>query len=210
MEIFLDTASIGDIADYADFIDGVTTNPSLIAKENRDIRDIVRDITEYVSGPISVEVLSNTYEDIISEAHIYKKISDQVVIKIPITKDGLRACKDLSSDGISVNMTLCFSAVQGIMAAKCDATYVSPFIGRLDDIGANGVELITTLRNIFYNYFDTKILAASIRSVEHVVEVAEIGVDAVTIPPKIMKQMYEHPCTAIGIEKFMQDVNNAK
>lgn len=210
MEIFLDTASVSDVADYADFIDGVTTNPSLVAKENRDVRDIVRDITEYVSGPISVEVLSNTCEDIVSEAHIYKKISDQVVVKIPITKDGLRACKDLSSDGIPVNMTLCFSAAQGIMAAKCNATYVSPFIGRLDDIGSNGLELITTLRNIFYNYFDTKILAASIRSIEHVVEVSEIGVDAVTISPKIMKQMYEHPCTAIGIEKFMQDVNNAK
>lgn len=209
MEFFLDTASSADVKKYAAFIDGVTTNPSLVAKEDRKINDIVRDILVHISGPLSVEVNSESYEDMMSEAKGYRKLSEHVVIKLPITFDGLKACKDLSSDGIPVNMTLCFSAVQAIMAAKCGAAYVSPFIGRLEDNGHSGLGLIEDIRDIFYNFFDTKILAASIRSVEHVVQVAKIGADVVTIPPKIMDMMYKHPLTDKGLEIFRRDYNRA-
>lgn len=210
MEIFLDTASADEIKKYAAFIDGVTTNPSLVAKENRNIEDIVKDIIKVKSGPLSVEVMSETYTEMISEAHIYRQFSEHVVIKLPINMDGLKACKELSSEGIPVNMTLCFSASQAIMAAKCNATYVSPFIGRLDDIGRYGLELIQDIRDIYYNYFDTKILAASIRSVQDVVEVARLGVDVVTISSKIMETMYKHPLTDVGLEKFKRDACNVR
>lgn len=209
MEIFLDTASAEDIRKYADFIDGVTTNPSLVAKENRSIGDIVKDVIAIQRGPLSVEVMAETCSEMISEAHIYRKLSEHVVIKLPMTIDGLKACKELSYEGTPVNMTLCFSASQAIMAAKCNATYVSPFIGRLDDIGQTGLDLIQDIRDIYYNYFDTKILAASIRSVQSVIDVARLGVDVVTIPPKIMDMMFKHPLTDIGLEKFKRDASNA-
>ena len=210
MEIFLDTASAEEIGKYAPFIDGVTTNPSLVAKENRNVEDIVKDILEKKSGPLSVEVMSETFSEMISEAHVLRQLSEHIVIKLPINVDGLKACKELSAEGIPVNMTLCFSAAQAIMAAKCNATYVSPFVGRLDDVGSDGVSLIQDIRDIYYNYFDTKILAASIRSVQDVVDVARLGVDVVTIAPKIMEMMYKHPLTDIGLEKFKEDAYNAR
>jgi len=205
MEIFLDSASCFDIERFAPFIDGVTTNPSLMAKEDRKISDVVHDIVKLVKGPISVEVAAGTAKDMISEAHQFRKISEYVVIKLPITMDGLIACKELSNDGIPTNMTLCFSANQAIMAAKCNATYVSPFIGRLDDSGHSGLTLIEEIRDIFYNFFDTKILAASIRSLDHITEAARIGVDAITIPPKILEKMWLHPLTDVGLEIFERD-----
>ncbi len=205
MEIFLDTANADDVKELAAFIDGVTTNPSLVAKEDRSVCDVAKEILKYKSGPLSLEVIATRYEEMMSEAMSYRKLSDNIVIKLPITKDGLNACKDLSADGIPVNMTLCFSAAQAILAAKCGATYVSPFVGRLDDIGDIGLRLIEDIRDIYYNYFDTKIIVASVRSVSHVVEAAKIGADVVTIPPKILEMMLKHPLTDVGLEKFLRD-----
>ena len=210
MEIFLDTADINEIKLYKNFIDGVTTNPTLMAKASGgDYVSVAKEICNIVSGPVSVEVTAQTREAMLSEALEIAKISEQVCVKLPCTFDGLEICRTLSKKGISTNMTLCFSPLQALMAAKCGATYVSPFVGRLDDICQDGVNLIEEIVNIFDAYgYETRVLAASIRGVQHFADVAAIGVDAITVPSKILKQCFEHPLTTNGLEIFNNDWNN--
>ncbi len=212
MEIFLDTAEIEDIRKYRDFIDGVTTNPSLMSKRGGDNPlDVIREICDTIDGPISAEVLSNTYKDMLKEGKALAAVHSNVCVKLPCTVDGLKVCKALSSEGISTNLTLCFSPTQALIAAKCGATYVSPFIGRLDDIGQDGTELIENIVDIYeVNGYETKVLAASVRGVQHVVQAAILGADAITLPTKILKQCFEHPLTTAGLEKFASDWENRK
>ena len=208
MKFFIDTADLKEIRDAAAMgvIDGVTTNPSLVAKSGRKYLDVVREICEVVDGPISAEVLSTDYEGMISEAHDWAKVHKNVVVKLPLTLDGLRATKACTSQGIKTNVTLCFSANQALLAAKAGATFISPFIGRLDDMGFDGVELIAEIRHIYDNYgFDTEILAASIRTPDHVKRVALIGADVATIPPATLKALVKHPLTDKGLEQFLAD-----
>ena len=205
MEVFLDTSSLQTIEELSWIIDGVTTNPSLVAKEGLDMKTALAEISKLVNGPISIEVVSDSFSDMLKEADSYASMSDNAVIKLPITIDGLRACKALSRNGVPTNMTLCFSAAQAVLAAKCGATYVSPFVGRIDDIGYSGLSLIHEIRTIFDNGFSTKILAASIRNLEHVTECAKIGVDAMTLPDKILRSMVSHPLTDAGLARFKAD-----
>jgi transaldolase len=209
MKFFADTAEVKDIKELADLglLDGVTTNPSLIAKSGRQFKDVIAEICGLVDGPVSAEVVSLDYDGMMREAADLRKIAKNVTIKVPLTLDGLKACKALSSDGCMVNVTLCFSATQALLAAKAGATFVSPFIGRLDDIGLNGMDLIKEIRMIYDNYPDlsTDILAASIRTINHVKEAAMIGADVATIPPSILKQLVKHPLTDKGIEIFLAD-----
>lgn len=208
MEFFLDTGNVDEIRDAAKWgiIDGVTTNPSLIAQTGRTQEEVIKEITEIVNGPISAEVISTDYEGMIKEGAELAKIHDNVVIKVPLTEAGIAACKWFSDNDIKTNVTLCFSCNQALLAAKAGATYVSPFIGRLDDNGQDGMTLIEEIRTIFDNYgFPTKILAASIRHVAHAREAALIGADVSTMPYSVVKGMFHHPMTTSGLEKFLAD-----
>lgn len=210
MKIFLDTADIHEIRRAADagLIDGVTTNPSLIAQasEGRDAKEIFREIAEIVDGPVSAEVVGLDAETMVSEGLRLAELHPNIVIKVPLTEDGLKACRKFRAEGIGVNVTLCFSPLQALLAAKAGATFISPFVGRLDDIGAEGMQLISQIRQIYDNYgMDTEILVASIRSPQHVVDSALIGADCSTIPPKVLWQLAKHPLTDKGIDAFMKD-----
>lgn len=208
MKFFVDTAVVDEIKELNDLglVDGVTTNPSLILKSGRDIIEVTKEICAIVDGPVSAEVAGTDYATIMKEAAVIAKIADNICIKLPLTLDGLRACKALTGDGHQTNVTLCFSANQALLAAKAGATYVSPFIGRLDDMAIDGMDLISEIRQIFDNYdFDTQILAASIRTVNHVKEAALIGADVVTAPPSTLKALVKHPLTDKGLEQFLAD-----
>ena len=208
MKFFADTAEVKDIQELNDLglLDGVTTNPSLIAKSGRKFKDVIAEICAIVDGPVSAEVVSLDYEGMMREAADLRKIAKNVTIKVPLTLDGRKACKALTSDGCMVNVTLCFSAIQALLAAKAGATFISPFIGRLDDIHLDGTELIAEIRQIYDNYaFDTEILAASVRTPLHVKQVALIGADVATCPPSVIKGLVRHPLTDKGIEQFMAD-----
>ncbi len=208
MKFFVDTAEVKDIKELADLglLDGVTTNPSLIAKSGRQFKDVIAEICSIVSGPVSAEVVSLDYDGMMREAADLRKIATNVTVKVPLTLDGLKACKALSSDGCMVNVTLCFSANQALLAAKAGATFISPFLGRLDDIHLDGTDLIAEIRQIYDNYaFDTEILAASVRTALHVKQVALIGADVATCPPAVIKGLVKHPLTDKGIEQFLAD-----
>ncbi len=208
MKFFADTAEVKDIQELNDLglLDGVTTNPSLIAKSGRQFKDVIAEICAIVEGPVSAEVVSLNYDGMMREAADLRKIAKNVTIKVPLTLDGLKACKALTSDGCMVNVTLCFSANQALLAAKAGATFISPFIGRLDDIHLDGTELIAEIRQIYDNYaFDTEILAASVRTALHVKQVALIGADVATCPPAVIKGLVKHPLTDKGIEQFLAD-----
>jgi transaldolase len=208
MKFFADTAEVKDIKELTDLglLDGVTTNPSLIAKSGRQFKDVIAEICSIVEGPVSAEVVALDYDGMMREAADLRKIAKNVTIKVPLTLDGLKACKALSSDGCMVNVTLCFSANQALLAAKAGATFISPFVGRLDDIHLDGTDLIAEIRQIYDNYaFDTEILAASVRNALHVKQVALIGADVATCPPAVIKSLVKHPLTDKGIEQFMAD-----
>jgi len=206
MEFFLDTAEVEEIRKYAHIIDGVTTNPSLIAKSGRVFKDVVKEICEIVDGPISAEVISMEADGMVKEAKEIVKMHKNIVIKIPLCEEGIKATKMLSKEGIKTNVTLCFSACQALLAAKAGATYISPFVGRLDDISHEGMELVEEIKDIYDNYgFKTKIIVASIRSPLHVKNAALIGADVATIPPNVMEQLFKHSLTDIGIKKFLED-----
>ena len=209
MKFFVDTADVAEIKDLAatGLLDGVTTNPTLVAKAGRDFKTIIREICDIVPGPVSAEVAALDAEGMITEGRILAKIAENVTVKVPLTMDGLKACRVLTGEGTMVNVTLCFSATQALLAAKAGATFVSPFIGRLDDIGLDGMELIREIRTIYDNYADlnTEILAASIRTVNHVKDAAMIGADVATVPPAILKALVKHPLTDKGIEQFLAD-----
>jgi len=208
MKFFIDTANIDEIreANALGVLDGVTTNPSLIAKEGADFHGRLREIVSVVNGPISAEVTSTEPDEMLKQAHELAQISPNIVVKLPITKEGLQVCRKLRNDDIRVNVTLCFSAAQALLAAKADATYISPFIGRLDDVASDGMELIRQIRVIYDNYgYTTEILAASIRHPMHVVEAALAGADVSTIPFSVIAQLLKHPLTDIGQEKFLSD-----
>lgn len=212
MKIFIDTANIEEIKEIHSYgiLDGVTTNPSLIAKEKRDYRATIKEICDIVEGPVSAEVLSTNYNDMVKEGIELSKISPYVVVKIPFTPDGLKATKALSEKNVMVNMTLIFSPNQALLACKAGASYISPFVGRLDDIGHDGVSIAETCQDIVENYaFDTEVIAASIRHPQHVLRLAEYGVDIATLPYKVIMQMMNHPLTDIGIEKFLEDYKKA-
>ena len=214
MKFFIDTADIEDIKELIPYglIDGVTTNPSLIAASGRDIFEVLDKICNIVDGPISAEVTATSYEEMIEESKKLSVISNNIVIKVPLTKDGLKACSSLRDKDIKVNVTLCFSASQALLAAKCGASYISPFIGRLDDISHDGMQLIQDIRSIYDNYteYETEILAASIRHPNHIVEAALVGADVCTIPPSIIHKLFDHPLTSIGLKKFLEDSKKSK
>lgn len=208
MKFFVDTAVVDEIKELNDLglVDGVTTNPSLILKSGRDIIEVTKEICALVDGPVSAEVAGTDYATIMKEAAVIAKIADNICIKLPLTLDGLKACKALTSDGHKTNVTLCFSANQALLAAKAGATYISPFIGRLDDMAIDGMDLIAEIRQIYDNYdFDTQILAASIRTVNHVKDAALIGADVCTVPPSTLKALVKHPLTDKGLETFLAD-----
>ncbi|MBP0437642.1 fructose-6-phosphate aldolase [Tianweitania sediminis] len=208
MKFFVDTADVKDIRELNDLglLDGVTTNPSLILKSGGSIAEVTKEICSIVQGPVSAEVVAVEYKEMMREADFLSKIADNVCIKLPLTLDGLKACKDLTSSGRLVNVTLCFSANQALLAAKAGASFISPFIGRVDDIGLDGMELIQEIRQIYDNYdFNTEILAASIRTVNHVKQAALIGADVVTAPPATLKALVKHPLTDKGLETFLAD-----
>ncbi|MET3900589.1 transaldolase [Devosia sp. UYZn731] len=208
MKFFVDTAEIKDIKELYEtgLLDGVTTNPSLIAKSGRDFKEVIAEICALVPGPVSAEVASLEYDGMVAEGERLAKIADNVVIKLPLTMNGLKATKYFSDKGIKTNVTLCFSANQALLAAKVGATYISPFLGRLDDINLDGVELIENIRQIYDNYaFDTQILSASIRTANHITQVALAGSDVATIPPAVIRKLAEHPLTNAGIEGFLKD-----
>lgn len=213
MKFFIDTAIVDEIKEVNSWglLDGVTTNPSLIAKSGRVFKDVVKEITEIVDGPISAEVVSLEADGMVEEARELVKIHENIVIKVPMTEEGLKAVSILSKEGIKTNVTLIFSATQALMAAKAGASYVSPFLGRIDDIGYKGMDLIEKISDIFAVHgIDCEIIAASIRNQEHVIESAIAGCDIATIPYSIFKMMVKHPLTDIGIEKFLKDWENAK
>jgi transaldolase len=208
MKFFADTAEIDDIKELAatGLLDGVTTNPSLIAKSGRSFLEVTKEICAIVDGPVSAEVVALDHETMMKEAEVLRKIADNVCIKVPLTIDGLKTCKALTEDGTMVNVTLCFSANQALLAAKAGATFISPFVGRHDDNGFNGMELIEDIRLIYDNYmFETEILVASVRHVTHVLESARIGADVMTAPPKVIKALFNHVLTDKGIEGFLKD-----
>jgi transaldolase len=208
MKFFVDTAEIKEIKELAatGLLDGVTTNPSLVAKSGRDFKEVIAEICNAVEGPVSAEVTALDADTMITEGRKLAKIAKNVAVKVPLTLDGLKACRTLSQAGTMVNVTLCFSANQALLAAKSGATFISPFIGRLDDINIDGMELIREVRQIYDNYdFTTEILAASIRTANHVREAALIGADVVTVPPAVLKGLAKHPLTDKGIESFLSD-----
>jgi transaldolase len=213
MKIFLDSANLESIRMYNDMgvLDGVTTNPSLLSKEKGDPRKVMNDIVRMVKGPVNLEVIGTDYEVMIEEAHRLKKYGENVVVKIPMIPTGLRAVKRLAQEGISTNVTLIFSSNQAILAAKSGASYVSPFIGRLDDNGQDGMSIVREITQIFANYkFETEILVASIRHPIHVIEAGKCGADIVTLPPEILQKMFTHPLTDKGLNGFLSDWNKVK
>jgi transaldolase len=209
MKFFVDTADINEIKDMADsgLIDGVTTNPSLILKSGKDFLPLIKEICDVISGPVSAEVASTDYDTMWKEADKLRAIADNVVVKVPLTPAGLKVCKRLSDEGTMVNVTLCFSAAQAILAAKAGAAFISPFVGRLDDIGQDGLSLIQDIVGIYDNYqdFETEVLVASVRNPMHIVEAAKIGADVVTCPSSVIKQLYNHPLTDKGLAAFVED-----
>ncbi len=212
MKIFLDTADVAEIREFAasGLVDGVTTNPSLAAKTGRDYVESLAEICALIPGPISAEVLATDYDGMMRQAAIFTKIAPNITVKVPLTWDGLKACKALSDQGTMVNVTLCFSAVQAMMAAKAGASFISPFIGRLDDVGEDGMTLIRDIRTIYDNYgFRTEILAASIRTVSHVLHCALAGADVGTMPASVVKKLLDHPLTDKGLAAFLADAKKA-
>lgn len=208
MKFFVDTADVDAIRELNELgmVDGVTTNPSLIMKSGRNIKEVTKEICDMVPGPVSAETVALDADGMIEEGRELAKIADNIAIKVPLTWDGLKACKTLSGEGRMVNVTLCFSANQALLAAKAGATFISPFIGRLDDINLDGMDLIADIRQIYDNYgFETEILAASIRSVNHMTKAAKIGADVATAPPDVIKKMAQHPLTDKGLEGFLAD-----
>jgi transaldolase len=208
MKFFIDTGDIGEIreAHAMGLVDGVTTNPSLVAKSGKKYKDLVVEICELVNGPISAEVLSTTYDEMMAEAREWHKVHKNVVVKLPLIPDGLKAVKTCKQEGIRTNVTLCFSPNQALLAAKAGAGYISPFIGRLDDISETGMELIEKIVTIYNNYnFDTEVLVASVRNPTHVVDAALLGADVCTIPFSVMVQLSKHPLTDVGLKKFVED-----
>ena len=209
MKIFLDTASLEEIREFADLIDGVTTNPSLVAREGRPFRELVAEICRLVPGPVSAEVTALDTEGMVAQARDLAKIADNVVIKIPMGRAGVRAVRRLSAEGIATNMTLVFSSVQALWAAKAGATYVSPFVGRIDDRAGDGMGLVQDILQIYDNYdFSTQVIVASVRHVRHVVEAALLGAHIATVPYKVLTQLFDHPLTDLGIERFLADWKN--
>ena len=209
MKFFVDTADVNEIRDLActGLVDGVTTNPSLIAKSGRNFIEVIQEICELVNGPVSAEVAATDYEIMLEEGKKLAGLAPNVTIKVPLTPDGLKTCKALSDDGRKVNVTLCFSAGQAILAAKAGAAYISPFVGRLDDISSDGMGLIDDICAIYANYpeINTEVLVASIRSPNHVVEAAKMGADVCTLPPTVLRQLFTHPLTSVGLAAFLSD-----
>lgn len=209
MKFFVDTADIAEIRDLAStgLLDGVTTNPSLVLKSGKPFIPLIEEICAVVSGPVSAEVASTDFETMWKEADKLRRIADHVAVKVPLTPDGLKVCKKLSDEGTMVNVTLCFSAAQAILAAKAGAAFISPFVGRLDDIGADGLTLIQDIVSIYQNYpdFQTEVLVASVRHPMHIVESAKMGADVVTCPPSVIRQLYAHPLTEKGLAAFVED-----
>jgi len=209
MQFFVDTADIDDIRDLAatGLLDGVTTNPSLVAKSGGDFFDVLKDICTVVDGPVSAEVTATDHETMVSQGRKLAAMADNIAVKVPLTWDGLKACRALRADGAMVNVTLCFSAAQAVLAAKAGATFISPFVGRLDDIGQDGMQLIQDIRTIYDNYpaLDTKILVASIRHPTHVLQSALIGADVCTVPPDVLRKLAQHPLTDKGLAAFLAD-----
>ena len=209
MKFFVDTADVDEIRDLAatGLLDGVTTNPSLVAKSGRPFLEVIREICEVVNGPVSAEVTATDHPTMLSEGRKLAQLAGNVAVKVPLTPDGLRTCRALADDGVMVNVTLCFSASQSILAAKAGAAFVSPFIGRLDDISRDGMGLIEDIRLIYDNYegFTTEILVASVRSPNHVAEAAKLGADVATIPPGVLRQLFNHPLTDKGLDAFLAD-----
>jgi len=209
MEFFLDTADVDSIRELSEtgLVDGVTTNPSLVAKSGKDFFTILKEISKVVSGPISAEVTALDTDGMVAEGNKLSKIAKNIVVKLPLTQEGLKACKKLTEKKIKTNVTLCFSPTQALIAAKSGATFISPFVGRLDDIGENGMDLIQKIKDIYSNYqkLNTKILVASVRNMEHVAKAAIIGADVVTLPPKILEELYDHPLTKKGLDAFLED-----
>ncbi|MHB1103373.1 MAG: fructose-6-phosphate aldolase [Devosia sp.] len=208
MKFFVDTGDFKEIEELSrtGLLDGVTTNPSLVAKSGRDFKELIADICKAVAGPVSAEVAATDYDGMVKEGERLAKIADNVVVKVPLTLAGLRACKHFTDTGIKTNVTLCFSPNQALLAAKVGATYISPFIGRLDDINLEGMELIENIRTIYDNYaFSTEILAASIRTPNHVTQAALAGADVATMPPSVIRKLADHPLTTIGLENFVKD-----
>jgi len=213
MKFFIDTANLNEIreANAMGILDGVTTNPSLLAKEPGDFRQNLKKICDIVKGPVSGEVTATDYGGMLREGRDIAQIDQHMVVKVPLTRDGIRACKTLAGEGIHVNVTLCFTPAQALLAAKAGASYISPFVGRLDDIATNGMELIRDIVEIYANYdFATEILVASCRHPIHVVEAARLGADIATCPPAVVDQMFNHPLTNIGLEKFLKDWEKAQ
>jgi transaldolase len=208
MKFFVDTADVKEISALNELglVDGVTTNPSLILKSGGKIVEVTKEICDIVKGPVSAEVTATEYSEMMKEAKVLAKIADNIAIKVPLTFDGLKACKALRSEGRMVNVTLCFSATQALLAAKAGATFISPFVGRLDDTGIDGMELIAEIRQIYDNYdFDTEILVASVRTTNHVKQAAIIGADVATVPPATLRALVKHPLTDKGLEQFLAD-----
>ena len=208
MKFFVDTADVSEIRKLNELgiVDGVTTNPTLIAKSGRPIREVLAEICDLVDGPVSGETVSTDAEGMVREGHWLREIADNLTVKVPLTVDGIKATKILSDEGIAVNVTLCFSSGQALLAAKAGATFISPFVGRLDDIGLEGMNLIQDIRLIYDNYgFDTEILTASARHVSHLLEAARLGSDVITAPPKVFWQLFEHPMTDKGLAAFLAD-----
>ena len=212
MKFFADTAEITEIRELAatGLLDGVTTNPSLVEKSGRNFLEVVKEIASVVSGPVSAEVVALDYEGMMREAEIVRKIADNIAVKVPLTPAGLKACKTLTADGTMVNVTLCFSSAQALLAAKAGATYISPFVGRLDDVATPGMELIRDIVEIYTNYnFKTEVLVASTRSPMHIVEAARLGADICTCPPAVIDSLFNHPLTDVGLKKFLADWDKA-
>ncbi|HWE29247.1 MAG TPA: fructose-6-phosphate aldolase [Polyangia bacterium] len=208
MKFFIDTGDVGEVreAQAMGLLDGITTNPSLIAKSGRKYRDVVIEMCEIVNGPISAEVLSTTYDEMMTEAREWHKVHKNIVVKLPLIPEGLKALRTCRSEGINVNVTLCFSANQALLAAKAGANYISPFIGRIDDISETGMELIEKIVTIYNNYnFETEVLVASVRNPTHVVDAAMLGADICTIPFTVLMQLSKHPLTDVGLKKFVED-----
>jgi transaldolase len=208
MKFFVDTADTAEIRDLAEtgLLDGVTTNPSLVHKAGRNFLEVVKEICGIVSGPVSAEVVATDHKEMMREAEVLRRIADNIAVKVPLTVDGLKTCKALTGDGTMVNVTLCFTANQALLAAKAGATFISPFVGRLDDIGTEGMQIISDIRLIYDNYdFATEILVASIRHPIHVLESAKIGADVMTAPPAVIRQLFNHPLTDKGLEAFLAD-----
>jgi transaldolase len=213
MKLFIDSGNLKDIESLVPLgiIDGITTNPSLLAKESGDYREILKKICQLVKGPTSAEVVATDYEGMLRQGRDLSAIDPHIVVKVPFTKEGVKACKTLSSEGKKVNVTLCFSATQALLAAKVGATYISPFVGRLDDIATSGMHLIEEIVEIYRNYqFKTEILVASVRHPIHIVEAARMGADICTCPATVIDAMFKHPLTDIGLEKFLKDWEKAQ